>query len=299
MTEIVYKPEFYTENYIHERNIIKLCLNKYLENNITNLINSYLISYNYGFSLFEIKNNNFLKKDYSLFVIIRIIYELKIKSNNQIFDNIIDKIYKTKTNECIIINDLITFLNQYHQLSEINYVNNFLIFLGLLCKKLNLFDINSIVTKRKCLYCDREFTINYSFINIYNLEDLIDSLVSLGLYKQFHDCNNCKINIKKYKSVFEKSKLLDNKILIIDIVNVIKKQYFPKILDLPKHFSINKIANMYYLNFIILYKDNYHSIIIKKKNNWYHYLDNNILIVDDEYIFINSIYTTNLIYLKY
>ena len=116
-----YQPPKFTEEYINSKNIIKLCFNKKLGNNLSNNILTYINKYSTGFALFDdifykTSSNKKLhhnKGGHPFPLILRIFCEFKdiINYKNNSFNKFIEIMKNTSNYDKININDCLLYIN--------------------------------------------------------------------------------------------------------------------------------------------------------------------------------------------
>ena len=200
-----------TKNYNNASNILKLCFNKLINNNINNIILSNINKYYYGNALFNnipyIHNNKIIYNnkngDHPFEHIIRFLLELNITDsstlhnemhNNNTFYNMINNIKNIYNHEIINLYDILIYI--------INKNNNII---KCLSNPINFYDLlfiidkyilNNYILNNKCVYINKikcnncnykhkylENDININInINNNNIQNIINNNFKWNLY---------------------------------------------------------------------------------------------------------------------
>lgn len=311
----IYKPALFIKSYIDSKLIIKLCFEKSLGTNISNIIDNFLLEYATGFALYDIKeyiiNDRIRNKRYGhpLEVIVRFLSKYYKKTNNNEFNKILEKISNVENYKKIDVEELLKFLINLDN-SLYNLLFNPADFLFVMYEIIDKFNIDISMYGKSIFYkkmLDNRFNINGIYIksegnsNNYtyksnNLKKLEDCIIE--------NSNFTDVNLNNIKGLcYEKQLLINNNIIMINLIRYDINPHIgmrfnscniiiPYILDLPDFVFVNNDKKKYELLFVVIYHDKkkmFSSIIKENNNKFYHYLFDKIIKVDDEYFNKNTI----------
>jgi hypothetical protein len=320
-----YIPPILTNNYIEEKNIISLCLNKILKyKDIRDIISNFLLTFSTGLSKYDITkqytiNNIKYKFNHSLnhpiYCVLRLLSKYKITSNNNIeFNEIlknIDNIPNNKETELdICFNYLINknkkILNYIVKPTSLSLILDFIN--DNICKlKLSLKFIlysynynnalnNNAYNKSICepnIELDNKY-ITFEDLLINNLGKIINNNNNYYHKKIINTSNNIiYFELNRFEFNFTNNRLkesLNDSIILI-----------PKILNLPPFICYkNKHIKLELISVILYHIDiKQYSIIIKDNNDYIHIFNNKFILIDNEYFYnIIAKYAIILFYKK-
>jgi hypothetical protein len=312
---LIYIPNIYTKSYLNCKNILSLCLNKKLGNNIIKLINKFLFEYNTNFTLFDNKkyiiNNIFIHKNYGghpFELIILLLYKFNIYTSNEQFNKILKNMNTIPNFKKIDLTECLTYLiHKYRNIiNELNKQTDFNIIYSMIDNNIGNIEISNIFKHIKYMhsklynkynkYIDDEllyFTPN----KIYNkLENIITNKCEYQK-KIINNLNNNNLYYEKYSIVADNFIMIQIKRFTIEYSNNFNLKFdktileIPNILNLPDFVFYFEDKKIYELIAVIIYDYDIkqYSIIIKEYNNYYHYLYDHIIKTDDKYFYEKTV----------
>ena len=298
----VYKPDIFTSSYIDSRNILALCY-KDLDKNISRIIDSYLFEYDTGFANFDnreyIINNQIIHKNkggHPLEPILILLSKYCRDTDNEIFNQILEKINNVHNNKKIDLTECLTYIIQKKRniINELDKPSDYYIVYNLIDKYIGKIKIDNKHIYMRCIRRNNEYIemIDRDEISII-LNKKLNSLAEIIIEKsQYNSIKEYRINRHIY---LEKYLIINNNIITFTINRFLfndvgltfdyNKLDIPYILNLPNFVFENNDKKQYELIAVIIYNNNLkqYSIIIKQNNNFYHYLYDKIIEVDNKY----------------
>lgn len=287
----LYTPDIYIKN-IDALNILSLCY-KNLVLDIKKNIYKYLLIEASGFALF--KNG-----DYGIYYnegggdplepLLKFISTYCRNTSCNIFNDILDRIYKTPNYKEIDLTECLLYLKK----KDNTIFSKVLDFEELLHKiNFNCINININLSITKYIYNnDYKFTEKLNSLCHYIIKPNNKNLYDLIIEKSNYNIVRINDNYHFVKYIFNYNEIINFEIdrLTMDDELDFSIIEIPKILDLPESVFSDNYKYVYNLIGVILIdNENGYSLIMKTGYNYYHHLLDKILLVNDEY-FENFVY---------